>query len=620
MPVLALLLALGCTWLRPGAVAAAPHPVTRHSPVWWANGAFPTAVPTRGVPDGPIGGNGDLGLTLGGVVVPGSAIGSPGAGASDNQNASLGALGMFLGKNDFWGWPRAVTYHASFQHFSPGYLLLGLSGDTGQPIALPKFTGSMSLEDGHLSATATANESGYSLIVDALVVSAQNTVLANVTANCPNSENNSGGGGGSVGLDLTLSSDTIFGMPLNTSIERSDSTLRLTKANVFDDGLSEPVMVPCVEDMIVYNSLRTFAVAADGALTVHNASGGPALCLSLQQQQQQQHRQSRQEPGATGTGSNHKIVTVPCSGGAEAASQRWVLTGGQLRHTDAAGADWCVVAENISHDNTTTCPGGPQQSYYTDPSADGACQSTSFGLVVSPCAKRLSPGGQDIAASGNPAWTFDERTGFLAAGGSANGKCLGAIGPRQTNKLALTVKLHGTNGAIDAAGEPQAEVDSGGVVIKHRVQLQCGVPVQLTIGVATERDLSLHPQQTAAHGTKQYNSIIQYADELATVDSAQAAELQEQHATWWRTFWNASSVSLGEWTLIEKNYYTMMYLMASSMRPGAEGRVAPGLWGPFTITDFSGWSDQVYTLVVIAPRTVYIAVSNCRLQYGVGFR
>lgn len=36
--------------------------------------------------------------------------------------------------------------------------------------------------------------------------------------------------------------------------------------------------------------------------------------------------------------------------------------------------------------------------------------------------------------------------------------------------------------------------------------------------------------------------------------------------------------------------YTMMYLMRGSMR---EGKVAPGLWGPWTITDFSGWSDQM---------------------------
>eukprot|EP01043_Picozoa_sp_COSAG02_P101969 COSAG02_NODE_37990_length_435_cov_0.583333_1_plen_65_part_01 len=61
----AMQLMLACTGClaRPSAAATpdaaahgAPdtHPVTRHSPVRWANGVFPTAVPTRGVPDGPI--------------------------------------------------------------------------------------------------------------------------------------------------------------------------------------------------------------------------------------------------------------------------------------------------------------------------------------------------------------------------------------------------------------------------------------------------------------------------------------------------------------------------------------------------------------------------------------
>ena len=45
-----------------------------------------------------------------------------------------------------------------------------------------------------------------------------------------------------------------------------------------------------------------------------------------------------------------------------------------------------------------------------------------------------------------------------------------------------------------------------------------------------------------------------------------------------------------EWRVLEKNYYVMLYLMRSSMRVG---KVAPGLWGPFTIVDFSGWSDQM---------------------------
>ena len=285
----------------------------------------------------------------------------------------------YFGKNDFWGWPEAVTYHASFQHFSPGYLLLGLSNAAGEPIALPHFNGSMSLEDGQLSATASSSGGdGYSLRVDALVMSAQNTIMANLTASCPPSSTTTtsgsstsgsalSSGGGSVELELTLSSDTIFSMPLNVSSDPAEGTLRLTKANVFNGGLSEPVMVPCTHDIIVYNSLRTFKVEG-GALTVHNASGGPPLCLSLQQEdshgdagQQQQEEQEVVDQEEVGGAAGHRVVTVPCSasaatagngGGREegvAPEHRWVLESGELRHTDAAVRNFIMRMSNITH-------------------------------------------------------------------------------------------------------------------------------------------------------------------------------------------------------------------------------------------------------------------------------
>jgi hypothetical protein len=65
---------------------------------------------------GPLAANGDLGVVVGGP--PGTALGPPGG--KPGFGGSPGSLGLYLGKNDFWGWPDAVTYHASFQHFSPG--------------------------------------------------------------------------------------------------------------------------------------------------------------------------------------------------------------------------------------------------------------------------------------------------------------------------------------------------------------------------------------------------------------------------------------------------------------------------------------------------------------------
>ena len=58
---------------------------------------------------------------------------------------------------------------------------------------------------------------------------------------------------------------------------------------------------------------------------------------------------------------------------------------------------------------------------------------------------------------------------------------------------------------------------------------------------------------------------------------ASVPALLSQHEAWWADWWGVGSVvDLGEWSAIERNYYTMAYLMRGSMR---EERVAPGLWG-----------------------------------------
>ena len=534
--LLLLLIAPTLSSASPAPPPAVPHPVARHSPVLWDTGAYPTAVPTRGVPDGPLAGNGDLGVVLGGGVVPGSAIGSPGAGAQGLIPAPghhNGSLAMYLGKNDFWGWPKAVTYHASFQHFSPGYLqfrLVGV-GTAATPIALPAFGGSMSLEDGRLSASAEG--SGFRLsLSDTVVLSAQNTVLANLSATCPS-------GTERVAIELTLSSDTIFAMPLNVSAHDEAGTMRLAKASVANGGLSAPVLVPCEKHQIVYNSLRTFRLAADGGLTVHNDSdAGHPLCFALQ-------------PGGA-------VVTVACA----AKPAPWVLQGGELSSTDATGERWCLAAKNVSETGEVTCPGGPQQSYYTDPSADGACQSTAFAVQAVRCASVP----QDTAREGG-AWSFDAASGFLAASGDASGKCLAAVPPRQTNHLALAAKLRGDNDAavsFKRAGDVAAD---GASVVSRRVEVSCGASLQLTIGVATERDAAAADAASPAA----------MAEQLATLSSASVPALLSQHEAWWADWWGVGSVvDLGEWSAIERNYYTMAYLMRGSMR---EGRVAPGLWG-----------------------------------------
>jgi len=179
---------------------------------------------------------------------------------------------------------------------------------------------------------------------------------------------------------------------------------------------------------------------------------------------------------------------------------------------------------------------------------------SSAGLVVSRCSAASA------AAAAEPAWTFDTTTGFLAAGGAARGKCLSAVGPRQTNNVALTAQLSMPTSAGGGAGrgattppatdgglradEGGAGAGAGSAVAKQRVQLKCGVPVQLTIGVATERDAPDDSSSSSSSSSRGGGgaSYTKKADQLASVSSTQAATLHTEHEAWWHKFWNASSV------------------------------------------------------------------------------
>ncbi|GAX82137.1 hypothetical protein CEUSTIGMA_g9565.t1 [Chlamydomonas eustigma] len=229
----------------------------------WNTGQYPRCVPCRNVPDGPLAGNGDLGVVIGGNT---GSLGLPGSKTNHSEPSKPPSLGLYFGKNDFWGFPGAVTFHASFQHFSIGYLLLSIMDTSGDAVPLPVFTASQSLADGKLSATAQSGEetepylsgdrryykrvklstvegghasrtrmdsrdhklqaeqvredqyhsgeaseqSGmlhYALTVQALVLSDRNVALTNITVACPVGVQH-------VSLKLQLGSDNPYNLPL----------------------------------------------------------------------------------------------------------------------------------------------------------------------------------------------------------------------------------------------------------------------------------------------------------------------------------------------------------------------------------------------------------------------
>ncbi|KAH8071340.1 hydrolase [Aureococcus anophagefferens] len=210
------------------AVAAATPPLRVDDAFQW--NATPKCAPCRVVPDGPLVGNGDLGVVIGGS--PGTALGPPGGAPGGDE-----ALGLYFGKNDFWGWPDALTFHASFMHFSPGFVLLGVAGET-----LPAFTASQTISNATLA--ARVSNADVSIEMSNARVLLENVLVADVVATCA---------GAAAELNLTIGSDNLFEMPLVLNA----TTPALEKASVKDDGWRAPLMVPCTR--VKSSSIRSAA-------------------------------------------------------------------------------------------------------------------------------------------------------------------------------------------------------------------------------------------------------------------------------------------------------------------------------------------------------------------------
>jgi alpha-L-fucosidase 2 len=67
--------------------------------------------------------------------------------------------------------------------------------------------------------------------------------------------------------------------------------------------------------------------------------------------------------------------------------------------------------------------------------------------------------------------------------------------------------------------------------------------------------------------------------------------LNAAHRDWWKHYWSESSVEIND-PLLEKFYYSSQYLIASASH---SGRTAPGLYGPWVTTDHPSWNGDYTT-------------------------
>jgi hypothetical protein len=107
--------------------------------------------------------------------------------------------------------------------------------------------------------------------------------------------------------------------------------------------------------------------------------------------------------------------------------------------------------------------------------------------------------------------------------------------------------------------------------------LRPGVPVYLVASILSDLD---NPDHLAA---------VKVRTQAITME--EIAKVNEAHRAWWRNYWSESYIEIDD-PLIEQFYYVSQYITASASR---SGKVAPGLYGPWVTTDHPSWNGD-YTL------------------------
>lgn len=87
------------------------------------------------------------------------------------------------------------------------------------------------------------------------------------------------------------------------------------------------------------------------------------------------------------------------------------------------------------------------------------------------------------------------------------------------------------------------------------------------------------------------NHLAAALERVQTLTPSVMTELYQAHCAWWRDYWSQSFIEMDD-PVLEKFYYASQYITASASR---SGKVAPGLYGPWVTTDHPSWNGD-YTL------------------------
>ncbi|MCW1923843.1 hypothetical protein OKA05_14845 [Luteolibacter arcticus] len=155
----------------------------------------------------------------------------------------------------------------------------------------------------------------------------------------------------------------------------------------------------------------------------------------------------------------------------------------------------------------------------------------------------------------------------------------------------MRIYLNGLAGNDDAGDsfllDPDAKPEGRKAGVSTRVLFKDG-----------SRTFTLAPGETAIVATVILSDLdVGSPDPLATAKTKAAAltpaTIKQQvlgHRAWWNNFWSQSFIEIPD-KVIEQNWYSSQYVMASCSR---KGKVAPGLWGNWITTRTPAWHGDFH--------------------------
>ncbi len=111
----------------------------------------------------------------------------------------------------------------------------------------------------------------------------------------------------------------------------------------------------------------------------------------------------------------------------------------------------------------------------------------------------------------------------------------------------------------------------------------------LTFTIPAGANVRLLVAAMDSHDTSDYRAAA--VKMLTTANQENLARLYAQHTQWWKGFWSRSYVEIPD-KLLENQWYGSLYVLACCSEPGD---TAPGLWGNFITSRMMGWQGD-YTL------------------------